>query len=50
MRFVEILVKQVLSLRSKNAVCAELNLEYGDGFNWKTQDNEDMGCYLFIRF
>lgn len=31
-------------------VYADLLLAYGEAFDWRTQDNEDMGCYLFINY
>lgn len=31
-------------------VYADLLLAYGEGFDYKTKDNEDMGCYLFINY
>lgn len=31
-------------------VYADLLLAYGEGFDWRTKDNEDMGCYLFINY
>ena len=33
----------------KNDVSKLLN-GHGDAFEWKTQDNEDMGCFLFINY
>ena len=31
-------------------VYAELLLAYGEAFKWRIQDNEDMGCFLFINY
>ena len=31
-------------------VYSSLSLSYGDGFSWRTQDNEDMGCFLYINY
>ena len=31
-------------------VYSSLSLPYGDGFRWRTQDNEDMGCFIFIYY
>ena len=31
-------------------VYSSLSLPYGDGFSWRTQDNEDMGCFIFIYY
>lgn len=31
-------------------VYADLLLAFGECFTYKTQDNEDMGCYLYIYY
>lgn len=31
-------------------VYSSLSLPYGKGFSWRTQDNEDMGCFIFINY
>ena len=31
-------------------VYSSLSLPYGEGFSWRTQDNEDMGCFIFIYY
>lgn len=31
-------------------VYGELLLAYGEGFEYKVQDNDDSGCYLFIYY
>jgi hypothetical protein len=31
-------------------VYSSLSLPYGKGFRWRTQDNEDMGCFIFIYY
>ena len=31
-------------------VYSSLSLPYGEGFSWRTQDNEDMGCFIFVYY
>lgn len=31
-------------------VYSSLSLPYGESFDYRTQDNEDMGCFLYINY